>query len=90
MKGARLPRIAVAQSLRWIALLLLHSGNHLCIRDHTSLGSPFELEAEDSARALPMDVREAMKEGLGQFWEVAEPFGVPDEMVLLQAPMRMK
>ena len=37
-----------------------------------------------------MDVREAMKEGLGQFWEVAEPFGVPDEVVLLQAPMRMK
>ena len=22
-------------------------------------------------------------------WEVAEPFGVPGEMILLQAPMRM-
>ena len=59
------------------------------MRDHASVGSLFELEAEDSARALPMDVREAMEEGLSEFWEVAEPFRVPDEMVLIQAPMRM-
>ena len=69
---------------------LLHSGNHLWIRDHTSLGGLFEREAEDFARALLMDVREAMEEGLREVWEVAEHFGVPDEMVLLQAPMRME
>ena len=33
---------------------LLHTGNHLWIRDHTSLGSLFEREAEDFARALLM------------------------------------
>ena len=41
--------------------MLLHSGNHLWMRDHASVGSLFELEAEDFALALPMDVREAMK-----------------------------
>ena len=91
--------ISVAERLderwrRWVIAhaighRLLHTGNHLWIRDHTSLGSLFEREAEDFARALLMDVREAMEEGLSEVWEVAEHFGVPDEMVLLQAPMRM-
>ena len=35
-------------------------------------------------------MREVMDEGLSEVWEVAEHFGVPDEMVLLQAPMRME
>ena len=65
---------------------LLHSGNHLWIRDHTSLGGLYEREAEDFARALLMDVDEAMEEGLSELWEVAERFGVPEEMVVLQAP----
>ncbi len=92
--------IGVAERLdprwrRWVVAhaighRLLHSGNHLWIRDHTSLGSLFEREAEDFARALLMDVDEAMKEGLNELWEVAEHFGVPEEMVLLQAPMRME
>ena len=69
---------------------LLHTGNHLWIRDHTSLGGLFEREAEDFARALLMDVREAMEEGLSEVWEVAEHFGVPEELVWLQAPMRME
>ena len=69
---------------------LLHTGNHLWIRDHTSLGSLFEREAEDFARALLVDVSEAMEEGLSEVWEVAEHFGVPEEMVILQAPMRME
>ena len=69
---------------------LLHSGNHLWIRDHTSLGGLYEREAEDFARALLMDVDEAMEEGLSELWEVAEHFGVPEEMVVLQAPMRME
>ena len=69
---------------------LLHSGNHLWIRDNTSLGSRIEREAEDFARGLLMDLREAVEEGLSELWEVAEHFGVPQEMVQLQAPMRME
>ncbi len=69
---------------------LLHSGNHLWIRDHTSLNSLFEREAEEFARALLMDLDEVMEEGLSDLWEVAEHFGVPEEMVLFQAPMRME
>ena len=69
---------------------LLHSGNHLWIRDHTSLGSLFEREAEDFARALLMDVDEAMDEGLSELWEVAEHFGVPEEMAWLQPPLPME
>ena len=69
---------------------LLHSGNHLWIRDHTSLGSLFEREAEDFARALLMDVDEAMAEGLSELWEVAEHFGVPQELVVLQPPLPME
>ena len=68
----------------------LHSGNHLWIRDHTSLGSLFEREAEDFARALLMDVDEAMVEGLNEVWEVAEHFGVPQELVVLQPPLPME
>ena len=69
---------------------LLHSGNHLWIRDHTSLGSLFEREAEDFARALLIDVDEAMDEGLSELWEVAEHFGVPEEMAWLQPPLPME
>ena len=69
---------------------LLHSGNHLWIRDHTSLGSLFEREAEDFARALLVDVDEAMAEGLSEPWEVAEHFGVPQEMAWLQPPLPME
>ncbi|MDE2716143.1 MAG: ImmA/IrrE family metallo-endopeptidase [Chloroflexota bacterium] len=92
--------ISVAERLdsrwrRWVIAhaighKLLHPGNHLWIRDHTSLGSLFEREAEDFARALLLDAGEAMGEGLTEVWEVAEHFGVPNEMVQLQAPMRME
>ena len=69
---------------------LLHSGNHLWIRDHTSLGGIYEREAEDFARALLMDAAEAMAEGLSELWEVAEHFGVPEEMAWLQPPLPME
>ena len=69
---------------------LLHSGNHLWIRDHTSLGSLYEREAEDFARALLVDAQEAMEEGLSELWEVAEHFGVPEEMVVLQPLLPME
>ena len=92
--------ICVAERLgprwrRWVTAhaighRLLHSGNHLWIRDHTSFASRFEREAEDFARALLMDAQETMEAGLTEVWEAAEYFGVPEEMVLLQAPMRME
>ena len=69
---------------------LLHPGNHLWIRDHTSLGSLYEREAEDFARALLMDVDEAKEQGLRELWEVAEYFGVPEEMAWLQPPLPME
>ena len=65
---------------------LLHPGNHLWIRLHTGLAQRFEREAEDFARALLVDSQEAAKAGLMQSWEVAEYFGVPDEVVRLQPP----
>ena len=69
---------------------LLHTGNHLWIRDHTSLGGRYEREAEDFAFALLVDAREARDEGLAELWEVAEHFGVPEEMVALQRPPAME
>ena len=69
---------------------LLHAGNHLWVRDHTSLGSLFEREAEDFARALLMDAGEAMEEGLSEVWEVAEHFGVPEQLVWFQPPLPME
>ena len=69
---------------------LLHTGNHLWVRDHTSLGSLFEREAEDFARALLMDAGEAMEEGLSEVWEVAEHFGVPEELVWFQPLLPME
>ena len=68
----------------------LHSGNHLWIRDHTSLSGLYEREAEDFARALLVDVDEAMDEGLSEVWEVAEHFGVPQELAWLQPPLPME
>lgn len=69
---------------------LLHPGNHLWIRDHTSLGGRYEREAEDFALALLVDARETVEEGLREVWEVAEHFGVPEELVVLQPPLQME
>ena len=81
-------------NLEWLGLFGRLSGSIPSelgnLTNHTSLGSLYEREAEDFARALLMDVNEAMEEGLSKLWEVAEHFGVPDEMVLLQVPMRME
>ena len=89
--------IAVAARLdgrwrRWvvahaIAHSLLHPGNHLWLRDHTLLGHRVEREAEEFAGALLMDGRETLEQGLVHPWEVAEYFGVPEEMVRLQGPV---
>ena len=69
---------------------LLHPGNHLWIRSKTGLGFHYEWEAEDFARGLLLDVDEAQEELLTGLGEVAEHFGVPEEMVVLQQPLRMK
>ena len=66
---------------------LLHPGNHFRSRIHTDLAIPYEREAEDFALALLVDAEEARDEGLTDLWEVAEHFGVPEEMVVLQPPL---
>ena len=65
---------------------LLHPGNLLLLRDHAVLASRYEREAEDFAYALLVDEEEARAEGLVDSWEIAEHFGVPDEMVQLRSP----
>ena len=69
---------------------LMHPGNHTWIRFHTGLGHRFEREAEEFARSLLLDATEAVDADLTESWEMAEHFGVPDELVRLQAPMRME
>ena len=87
--------IAVARRLgpewrRWvtahaIAHRLMHPGNHLEQRAHTELPRPWEREAEDFAHALLVDEDEALAAGFVYAWEVAEHFGVPPELVRVQA-----
>ncbi len=67
----------------------MHPGNHLWVYKHTMLGWKLEREANDFAHTLLMDGREAVKEGLTRSWEVADHFGVPEEMVRLQPPLAL-
>ena len=69
---------------------LLHSGNHLWIRDHTSLGGIYEREAEDFARALLMDVAEAMAEGLSELWGGGGALRCAGGDAWLQPPLPME
>ena len=88
-------QIAVARRLsaewrRWvtahaIAHRLMHPGNHLELRAHTDLPRPWEREAEEFAHALLVDEEEALDAGFTYAWEVAEHFGVPPELVHVQA-----
>lgn len=64
---------------------IMHPGNHVWIYMHTGLGPRFEREAEDFACLLLIDGREAAAERLVYSWQVAEHFGVPDEMVRFHA-----
>ena len=66
---------------------VMHPGNQLWVYRKTTLGSKLEREANDFAHTLLMDGTEAIRAGLTYSWEVAEYFGVPDEIVRLQAPM---
>ena len=88
--------IGVAERLdapwrRWVIAqaighTLLHPGNHLWMKDHALLGHRVEREAGEFAGALLMDEGEALEQGLVHPSEVAEYFGVPEEMVRMQAP----
>ena len=83
--------VAIADRLepqwrRWVLAhaighCLLHAGNYLCLRWHTDLARALEREAEDFAGGLLVDAEEVIAQGLVTSWEVAEHFGVPDEMV---------
>ena len=68
---------------------VMHPGNQLWVYRKTTLGSKLEREANDFAHTLLMDGTEAIRAGLTYSWEVAEYFGVPDEIVRLQAPMML-
>ena len=60
---------------------LLHPGNHLWMQEHTLLGGRVEREAEEFAGALLVDESEALEQRLVETWDLAEHFGVPEEMV---------
>ena len=87
--------IAVARRLgpewrRWVTAhaighRLMHPGNHLELRAHTELPRPWEREADEFAHALLVDEEEALAAGFVYAWEVAEHFGVPPEVVHVQA-----
>ena len=69
---------------------LMHPGNHLWINERTGLALRYEREAEDFADALLLDPHEAVEQGLTSSREVADYFGVPEEVIRLQAPMRLE
>ena len=87
--------IAVARRLgpewrRWVIAhaighRLMHPANHLEMRDHTELPRPWEREAEEFAHVVLISEQEALDAGFVYAWEVAEHFGVPAEVVRVQA-----
>lgn len=60
---------------------VLHPGNHLWMQEHTQLGRRVEREAEEFAGGLLVDESEALEQGLVETWDLAEHFGVPEELV---------
>ena len=68
---------------------LMHPGNHLWLRKHTGLAHKYEREAEDFAHALLLDAQEAADLGFTKSWELADYFGVPEEVVRLQPPLNL-
>jgi Zn-dependent peptidase ImmA (M78 family) len=65
-----------------IGLHLLHSGvNTIWLQARTLLADRLERQAEDFAWGLLVDEEEARRLGLREPWEIAEHFGVPEEIV---------
>ena len=69
---------------------LHHPGNHLWIRSNTGLGHHYEREAEDFAYGLLFDLEEAKAELLNGSGQVAEHFGIPEQMVAVQQALRIE
>ncbi len=72
-----------------IGHMLMHPGNHVWTRRHTGLAHKYEREAEDFAHALLLDVHEVVQRGLTHSWQVADYFGVPEEVLSLQVPLKL-
>ena len=72
-----------------IGHMLMHPGNHVWTRRHTGLAHKYEREAEDFAHTLLLDVHEVVERGLTHSWQVAEYFGVPEEVLRLQVPLKL-
>ncbi len=89
--------IAVAERLspdwrRWsiahaIGHRMMHDGNALWLRAHTQLAIPYEREAEEFAYVLLVNEQEATRASMTEAWEIAEHFGVPQEMVRVQGEL---
>ena len=48
------------------------------------LAMPFERQAEEFAYHFLVDEEEVTRQGFTESWEIAEHFGVPEEMVMIQ------
>ena len=64
----------------------MHPGNHVWTHRHTGLAQKHEREAEDFAHTLPLDVHEVVDWGFTHSCQIAEYFGVPEEVLGLQVP----
>lgn len=67
----------------------LHPGNQAWLRKKTMLATPAEREAEEFAYQLFVDGDEVSELGLTEAWEIAEHFGIPEEMVRIQGRLEV-
>lgn len=67
----------------------LHRGNQLWLREKTLLAIPVEQQAEDFAWGLLVNEVEAREMGLTTSWEIAEHFGIPEDMVRFQGRLEI-
>ncbi len=66
----------------------LHPGNHVWLRATTGLAASMERQAEEFAYGLLVDEVEGFEAGLLADWELAEYFGVPEEVVRVQGDIK--
>ena len=65
----------------------MHPGNHLWMRTNTELARRFEREAQAFAEGLLIDEDEMREAGLEAARDIAEHFGVPEEIVRVQGTL---
>ncbi len=58
--------------------------NHRFMRRVTTLGDPIERQADAFALRLLVNPRDVIRENLHETWEIAEHFGVPEEIIRVQ------